>query len=318
MPGDAGPEDPSPLELAARGTAVDLMRSVFFIPGGTERLLAKAPGIRADVVAFDLEDAVPPAEKARARELVRGHLGTVGPGTRAFCRVNGWGTGLTQADLEGVVHPGLAGICLPKCEDPEEVRALEASLERLEQSRGLAPGSVEIQLFVESARGLVRAYDTATCCRRVRSLVFGSLDYARDMGLGPEGRTAGLAYARAGLAVAARAAGCLPIDHVYADFHDSEGFERSTREGRGLGYAGRLLFHPSQIEPCHRVFAPSDDEVAWARRVTAVFEAEALPKGLAAIAFEGKMADLATYEEARSVLAAAPAGRQAERGADSG
>jgi citrate lyase subunit beta/citryl-CoA lyase len=294
-------------------TRTPLMRSVFFIPGSTERLLAKAPAIRADVVAFDLEDAVPPAEKPRARELVRGHLRAVGRGTRAFCRVNGWETGLTDADLEGVVGPGLAGICLPKCEGPEDVRALDASLERLERSRGLALGAVEIQAFVESARGLVRAYDAATSCRRVRSLAFGSLDYARDMGLGPEGRSAGLAHARAGLAVAARAAGCLPIDHVYPDFHDPEGFECSTREGRGLGYAGRLLFHPSQIEPCHRAFAPSDDEVAWAGRVVAAFEAEALPRGLAAISFEGTMADLATYEEARSVLAAAAATRQAER-----
>ncbi len=294
------------------------MRSVFFIPGGTERLLAKTPAIGADIVAFDLEDAVPPAEKPRARELVRDHLREVGRGTRAFCRVNGWDTGLTAADLEGVVGPGLAGICLPKCEGPEDVGALEASLERLERSRGLAPGAVEIQLFIESARGLVRAYDAATSSGRVRSLVFGSLDYARDMGLGPEGGSAGLAHARAGLAVAARAAGCLPIDHVYPDFHDLEGFERSTREGRGLGYAGRLLFHPSQIEPCHRAYAPSDDEVAWAGRVVAVFEAEALPRGLAAISFEGRMADLATYEAARSVLAAAAATRQADREADSG
>jgi citrate lyase subunit beta/citryl-CoA lyase len=297
---------------------VTLMRSVFFIPGGNEKLLAKAPAIRADVVAFDLEDAVPPVEKPRARELVRSHLGTVGRGTRAFCRVNGWETGLTDADLEGVVGLGLAGICLPKCEGPEDVRALDASLERLERSGGLALGSVEIQLFVESARGLVRGYDAATSCRRVRSLVFGSLDYVRDMGLGPEGRSAGLAHARAGLAVAARAAGCLPIDHVYPDFHDVEGFERNTREGRGLGYAGRLLFHPSQIEPCHRAFAPSDDEVAWAARVVAAFEAEALPQGLAAISFEGRMADLATYEEARSVLVTAAATRQAEREAGSG
>ena len=152
-------------------------RSVFFVPGGSERLLAKAPGIRADIVAFDLEDAVPPAGKPRARELVQEHLKAVAPGTRAYCRVNAWETGLTDADLEGVVHDGLAGICLPKCEGPEDVRALDAALERLERSRGRAPGSVEVQLFVESARGLVHAYAAATASSRVRSLVFGSLDY---------------------------------------------------------------------------------------------------------------------------------------------
>jgi len=295
--------------------AATLTRSVFFIPGGSERLLAKAPDIRADVVVFDLEDAVPMAEKARARELVQEHLKAVAPGTRAYCRVNGWDTGLTEADLEGVVHPGLVGICLSKCEGPDDVGRLGAALERLEQSRGLAPGSVEVQLFVESARGLVHAYAAATASSRVRSLVFGSLDYARDMGPGVDGAGPGLAYARAGLALAARAAGCLPIDHVYVDYRDLEGFERSTLEGRRLGYAGRLLFHPGQIEPCHRVYAPSVDEVAWAQRVVAAFEAEALPRGMAAISFDGKIADLATSESARSVLAAAAATRDAEPGA---
>ena len=291
-----------------------LTRSVFFIPGGSERFLAKASGIRADIVAFDLEDAVPPAEKARARELVRAHLKAVGAGSRAYCRVNGWETGLTFDDLEGVVHGGLAGISLSKCEGPGDVRSLDAALEGLEQSRGLPPGSVEIQLFIESARGLVQAYDAATSCPRVQSLVLGALDYARDMGLSPKGKSAGLAHARAALAVSARAAGCLPIDHVYIDYRDLEGFERSTLEGRDLGYAGRMLFHPDQIEPCHRVFAPSDDEVAWAERVVAAFEAEALPAGLAAISFEGRMADLATYESARSVLAAALAtGKRGEQ-----
>ncbi|MFH1330749.1 MAG: CoA ester lyase [Actinomycetota bacterium] len=281
------------------------MRSVFFIPGGNERLLAKSPGIGADVVAFDLEDAVPLAEKPRARDLVRGRLKAVAPGARAYCRVNGWETGLTEADLKGVVHDGLAGICLSKCEGPDDVRRLDAALEAVEQRRGLTPGSVEVQLFIESAHGLVHAYDAATASARVRSLVFGSLDYARDMGLGLEGAAPGLAYARATLALAARAAGCLPIDHVYVDYRDLEGFESSTLEGRRLGFAGRLLFHPGQIEPCHRVYAPSADEVAWAQRVVVAFEVEALPGGLAAISFEGKMADLATYESARSILAAA-------------
>lgn len=290
-----------------------LTRSVFFIPGGSERLLAKAPGIRADVVVFDLEDAVPMAEKARARELVRAHLKSVGPGSRAYCRVNGWETGLTFDDLEAVVHGGLAGVSLSKCEGPGDVRSLDAALGGLEQSQGLPPGSVEIQLFIESARGLVQAYDAATSCPRVRSLILGALDYARDMGLSPKSESAGLAHARAALAVAARAAGCLPIDHVYVDYHDLEGFERSTREGKDLGYAGRMLFHPSQIEPCHRVFAPSDEEIAWAERVVAAFQAEALPRGMAAISFEGTMADLATYESARGVLAAAlAAGKRGE------
>jgi len=285
------------------------MRSVLFIPGGSERMLAKAPGIFADVVAFDLEDAVPVAQKPRARELVRQHLKSVAPGTRAYCRVNGWETGLTGDDLDAVVADGLAGVCLSKCEGPGDVRRLDAELAARERKAGVAPGSVEVQLFVESARGLLLAYEAATASGRVRSVVFGALDYARDMALGPVVTGPGVAHARATLALAARAAGCLPIDHAYADYADLEGFERSSLEGRRLGYAGRLLVHPGQIEPCHRAYAPLDDEIAWARRLVAAFEAEALARGLAAMSFEGGMVDLASYETARDLLAsAAPRG----------
>src|SRR5512137_1018857 len=171
--------------------AMNLTRSVFFIPGGSERLLAKAPGIRADIVAFDLEDAVPMVEKPLARELVRAHLKAVGPSSRAYCRVNGWETGLTYDDLEGVVYDGLAGVALSKCEGPGDVRTLDAALEGLEQARDLPPGSVEIQLFIESARGLVHAYAAETDCPRMRSVAFGALHYAREMGLRPNRGSAG-------------------------------------------------------------------------------------------------------------------------------
>jgi citrate lyase subunit beta/citryl-CoA lyase len=286
---------------------VTLMRSVFFIPGGSEKLLAKAPGIAADVVSFDLEDSVPLPDKPRARELVRGHLTVVGAGVQAYCRVNAWDTQLTDDDLDAVVHDGLEGVCLPKCRGPNDVQRLDTRLAELERRRGLAPGTVAIQLLIESALGLINAYASAVASPRVKSLIFGALDYARDMGVGLGGEGADLSYPRAFLAVAARAAGRLPIDHTFVDYTDLAGFERSTREGQRLGYAGRLLIHPGQIEPCHRVYSPSDRDIAWAEGVVAAFEAEALPRGLAAMSHEGKMADLATYESARSVLAMATA-----------
>jgi citrate lyase subunit beta/citryl-CoA lyase len=291
-----------------------LMRSVLFIPGANEKLLAKALHIAADVVDFDLEDSVPLPDKPRARELVRGHLSAVGAGVQAYCRVNAWDTQLTDDDLDAVVHDGLRGVCLPKCSGPADVHRLDTRLGELERRRGLVPGTVAIQLLIESALGLVNAYESALASPRVGSLIFGALDYARDMGVGLGGEGADLSYPRAALAVAARAAGCLPIDHAFVDYVDAAGFEQSTLEGRRLGYAGRLLIHPSQIEPCHRVYSPSGEDVAWAEGVVAAFETEALPKGLAAISHQGKMADLATYESARGVLAVAATIREREQG----
>jgi len=281
-----------------------VMRSVFYVPGNIEKMVGKAPEIPADIITLDLEDSVPPAEKPKAREIVRENLKYAGTGgATVYVRINNWETLMTNDDLEAVVYEGLSGVCLAKCGSAENVQRLDWKLDELEQRRGLEGGSIAIQLLIETAKGVINAYPAATASPRVNSLIFGAVDYTKDMRvtLTPEGVEQ--LYARYHNAVAARAAGCIAIDCPYVTYKDAEGFEKSTREGRQMGYEGRMLIHPSQIEPSHKIYTPSAEDVEWAEGVKKVFEEEGIAKGSAAVAYKGKMIDTPVYGNALTILA---------------
>lgn len=281
-----------------------VMRSVFYVPGNIEKMVGKAPEIPADLITLDLEDSVPPAEKPKAREIIRENLKYAGKGgATVYVRINNWETLMTNDDLEAVVYEGLSGVCLAKCGSAENVQRLDWKLEELEQRRGLEVGSIAIQLLIETAKGVINAYPAATASPRVNSLIFGAVDYTKDMRvtLTPEGVEQ--LYARYHNAVAARAAGCIAIDCPYVTYKDTEGFEKSTQEGRQMGYEGRMLIHPSQIEPSHKIYTPSAEDVEWAEGVKKVFEEEGIAKGSAAVAYKGKMIDTPVYGNALTILA---------------
>jgi citrate lyase subunit beta/citryl-CoA lyase len=283
-----------------------VMRSVFYVPGNREDLIAKIPKIPADIITLDLEDSVPPAEKPKARELSRKNLKFAGSfGSDVYVRLNNWETGMTNDDCEAVVEEGLAGVCLAKCGGPDHVKRLDWKLAELEQRRGLKIGSIKIQLLIETAKGMMNVYEAATASERVNSLIFGAVDYTTDMRvaltypIGEEQK-----WARARMACAARAAGIIAIDWPYVDFRDTEGFEKDTAYGRQLGFEGRMLIHPSQIEPAHRIYSPAPDRVEWAREIKKVFEEEGIAKGSAAVSYKGKMVDTPVYLGALKILEA--------------
>jgi citrate lyase subunit beta/citryl-CoA lyase len=281
-----------------------VMRSVFYVPGNNEKMVTKAPEFPADIITLDLEDSVPPAEKPKARELSRENLKYAGSGgSTVYVRINNWETLLTNDDLEAIVYEGLAGVCLAKCGGPDHVQRLDWKLEELERRRGLKVGSIAIQLLIETAKGVINAYPSATASKRVNSLIFGAVDYTKDMRVKYTLEAEEQFYARAHTAVAARAAGCIAIDCPYTAFKDTEGFEKNTRLGRQLGFEGRMLIHPSQIEPSHKIYTPEPDDVEWARGVVKVFEEEGIAKGSASVSYQGKMVDTPVYENARTILA---------------
>ena len=177
------------------------------------------------------------------------------------------------------------------------------NLEELERRRGLKVGSIAIQLLIETAKGVINAYPSAIASKRVNSLIFGAVDYTKDMRVKLTIEGDEQFYARAHNAVAARAAGCIAIDCPFVAFKDTEAFEKNTRFGRQLGYEGRMLIHPSQIEPSHRIYTPSPEDVEWAKGVVKVFEEEGIAKGAAAVSYMGKMVDTPVYENARTILA---------------
>ena len=280
-----------------------VMRSVFYVPGNNEKMISKAPTIPADIITLDLEDSVPPAEKPKAREMVRENLKLAGSGgSIVYVSLNNWETLMTNDDLEAVVHEGLSGVCLAKTGSPENVQRLDWKLEELERRRGLPVGSVAIQLLAETAKGVINAYPSAIASKRVNSIIFGAVDYTKDMRVKLTSEGEEQFYARAHVAVAARAAGCIAIDCPFVAFKDTEAFEKSTRFGRQLGYEGRMLIHPSQIEPSHKIYTPAPEDVEWARGVVKVFEEEGLAKGSAAVTYLGKMVDTPVYDNARTIL----------------
>jgi citrate lyase subunit beta/citryl-CoA lyase len=280
-----------------------VMRSILYIPGNSEKMVSKAPTFPADIITLDLEDSVPPAEKPKAREIVRENLKYAAQGgAEVYVRINNWETLLTNDDLEAVVHEGLNGVCLAKCGGPDHVRRLDWKLEELERRRGLPVGSIKIQLLIETAKGVINAYASAIESPRVNSLIFGAVDYTRDMRVKLTTEAEELKYARAHTAVAARAAGCIAIDYPFVAFQDMEAFEKDTIYGRSLGYEGRMLIHPSQIEPANRLYSPQPEDVEWAQGVVEAFEKEGLAKGLAAISYKGKMVDTPVYENAKTIL----------------
>ncbi|MBW2035020.1 MAG: CoA ester lyase [Deltaproteobacteria bacterium] len=282
-----------------------VMRSVFYVPGNNEKMVGKAPEITVDLLTLDLEDSVPPAEKPKAREMIREYLKTqrekqLSPSL--YVRINNWETQMTNDDLEAIVYPGLNGVCLAKCGSAENVQRLDWKLEELEQRRGMEAGSVAIQLLIETAKGVINAYPAATASPRVNSLIFGAVDYTKDMRVTLTSEGWEQLYARFHTAVAARAAGCVAIDCPFVAFKDTEAFDKSSKEGRQMGYEGRMLIHPSQIEPSHVIYTPSAEDVDWAEGVKKIFEEEGIAKGAAAVAYKGKMVDTPVYENVLQIL----------------
>jgi len=283
-----------------------VMRSVMYVPSNNEKLLGKAPEMKADILTLDLEDSVPPAEKETGRDKIREYL-QEGQCSRQkskylYVRINNWETLMTNDDLEAIVYPGLDGVCLAKCGHPDDVLRLAWKLEELEQRREMEVGSVAIQLLIETAKGVMNAYPSASASPRVNSLIFGAVDYTKDMRVTLTSEGQEQLYARYHTAVAARAAGCVAIDCPFVAFQDMEAFKESTREGRQMGYEGRMLIHPSQIEPSHEIYTPKPEEVEWAEGVKKVFEEEGIAKGSAAVTYQGKMVDTPVYENALQIL----------------
>jgi citrate lyase subunit beta/citryl-CoA lyase len=291
------------------------LRSLLNVPGNRPEMLRKAPGYGADALVLDLEDAVPPDRKAEARDMVAATIAEWRARPDApitYVRVNGLGTGLLEADLEAIVHPGLEGIQLPKAHDAETVRRVDAELTRLERERGLAEDAVEILVSLESARGVLFAWDVLTAADRVGSVMVGTAqdaDLQGDVGYLTTESGEETLHIRSHVILAARAAGLTnPIDGVYADHRDVAGLEVVARRARELGYRGKKLIHPAQIEVVHRVFTPTDRELDVHRRVLEAFDA-AVADGRATAVVDDRMIDAAMADTARRVLAQAQAYR---------
>jgi citrate lyase subunit beta / citryl-CoA lyase len=283
------------------------VRTALFAPGIKERVMSKALESGADAVILDLEDSVPLASKEEARSLVAKTIGSAAAGKSAiFVRVNATPTGLLADDLEAVVRPGLAAVLLAKAETLDDVHKTAAAIERLEAQRGMPAGSAEIILQIESALGVYNCFDLIKTSPRVAATCFGSArdgDLQSDLGCSWSIEGTELLYARSKVLLDTRAAGSdiHPLDGVFSDLNDESGLITDSRLSARLGYIGRTVIHPKQIEPVRGAYAVSAGELAYYEKVVAEFVA-AEKAGTAAIAVDGKLVDYAMAQRARRVL----------------
>jgi citrate lyase subunit beta/citryl-CoA lyase len=286
---------------------VELLRSLLFVPGHRERMLARAATAGADAIVIDLEDAVPPAEKKAARRQARTALKTLADaGQTVFVRVNSIDSGLTRDDLMAIVRKGLAGVVLPKAGHPQDLRDLDVLLREAEMANKVRPGDIRTVPLIESPRALLRCEEIARASDRVVALSVGGEDYSAAMGIARDAGGAGLAHLRYVVATVAAAYGLIAIDTPYADIRDAKGLAAETRLVKAIGFKGKYVLHPDQVAAVNRAFTPSREEIAAARRTVAAAR-EGLTHGAGAISLGGRMVDAPVVDRANRLLATAAA-----------
>ena len=283
------------------------LRTLLSVPGNRPGMIQKALDLPADVIILDLEDSVPLSEKPSARDTVRQSVVQMAQaGQRIFVRINSLASGIAHDDLEAIIVPGIGGINQPKPSSAADVKEVAAAIERLESERGIETGHINILPWVETASGILNAYDIATASPRVTGIIFGAEDFALDTGMLRTEEGGELLFPRTMVVIAARAAGIGAIDTPYNNFKDEAGLVREAKLARGLGFDGKFLIHPGQIEPVNRIFTPSEEEVKRARAIVDAFEA-AEAEGIGATSLDGKMIDTPIAGQARRLLELAAA-----------
>ncbi|MFN8643615.1 MAG: CoA ester lyase [Candidatus Binatia bacterium] len=285
-----------------------LRRSLLFVPGSEPRRLARAREAGADSVLFDLEDAVAPEEKPRARALVAEALRAGGfGGSEAAARVNAPATPFFADDLAAVVAAGAAAVLVPKSEGAGQLAAVAAAVEARERATGRAPGSVRLLALVETAAGVADARALAAATPRLEALCFGHADFARDLRLpAADPASPAILHARCAVVLAARASGLAAIDSVCLAVRDDEAMRADAALGVQLGFDGKLCIHPRQVAIANAAWTPTAEQVAGAARVVAAWR-EAQAQGRGVFALDGAMVDAPVVAAARAILARARA-----------
>lgn len=271
-----------------------MITSYLFVPGNRPDRIEKAFASQASAVIIDLEDAIPQHEKGNIREVVREFLlahDFANP--KKLCvRINDVSTPYFEEDVSMVAEFPNVHIMLPKTNSASDILTLE---ERTSPSQFILP-------LIEMAKGVLCAYEIASCSKRVTVLAFGAVDYCLDINISISSHGHELIYPRSALVLASRAAGLEPpIDTVYIDLSNEDGLINEIHRVKDLGMFSKLCIHPTQIELVNTLFAPSSEEITWAKKVVESFE-HALVNNLSAIKVDNKMIDLPVYNQALATL----------------
>jgi citrate lyase subunit beta/citryl-CoA lyase len=277
-------------------------RSVLYMPGANERALEKAKTLPADALILDLEDAVAPDAKVEARTRVCAAAGGGEYGRKEITiRANGLDTPWHADDLRAIAEAGPAGVVVPKINSAADVAAVERALE----AAG-APDHTRIWAMLETPIAMLHAEEIAMASERLAVLVMGTNDLAKELHAEHVPGRQPLVFGLSQCLLAARMAGKVILDGVYNDIKDADGFVTECVQGRQLGFDGKTLIHPSQVDPCNETFAPSPVELQRARGLILAFE-EAQAEGKGVATFEGRMIENMHVDNARRAIAMAEA-----------
>ncbi len=277
-------------------------RSVLYMPGANARAMEKAKTLPADGVILDLEDAVAPDAKANARQQVVAAVKGGGYGHREIIiRANGLDTPWGAEDIAAAAGVGPDAILIPKVESAEQVRRAIALMDEAG-----APAATSLWCMMETPRGILRAEEVAAASPRIGCLVMGTSDLTKDLRARHTADRQPMLHALQHCLLVARAYGLAILDGVHLDLDDEAGFVKHCEQGLELGFDGKTLIHPKQVEPCNAVFAPSEAEVAMARKIVLAFRAaEAEGKGVVLV--DGKLVENLHVEMAQHTVALAEA-----------
>jgi citrate lyase subunit beta / citryl-CoA lyase len=287
-------------------------RSALYVPANVPRFIDGAHRRGADAIIVDLEDSVPIAERPAARrDLIATAENVARGGADVIVRINRpWRQAML--DLEAAISPRVTALAVTKVDSADHIRLVSEVVGELEAERGMTVGSTKFTAMIETADAWFHMPEIAKADSRIVALTLGGEDFALSVGMLPTAE--GLFMPKQQLAIAARAAGILPLGFIgtVADYKDLDAFRETIRRSRRLGFRGASVIHPAQVPVLNEEFAPSADEVASARKIVAAYE-EAVAAGRGSISVDGKMVDVPVVLRAQEVLAIHDAIRERER-----
>jgi len=277
------------------------------MPGDDRRKIEKATTLGVDCICMDMEDGVAITRKPEARAVIAQAMKDLDFGTSERCiRINSFGSGFEKFDLAAAVATNPDAIVVPKIDTAQQVRSISEYIEMYEISSRMNIGSIRLLVGVETAKGILNLKEIAEADKRLEAIIFGAEDFAASAGVTRTKEATEVLYARSAVVTACAANELQAIDMVYIDFHDIEGLRLEAEQGARLGFSGKQIIHPNQVEPVQEAFTPSEESIEYAQRVVKAFAASQR-EGKGAFALDGKMIDMPLLKNAQKVLERAKA-----------
>ena len=283
-------------------------RALLYMPGDDRRKIEKSTTLGVDSICMDMEDGVAANKKAEARAVIAQAMKELDFGTSEKCiRINSIGSGIEKYDLAAALATNPDAIVVPKVESAEQVKWVSDHIETYELSSNKNIGSIRLLVGVETAKGILNLKEIAGADKRLEAIIFGGEDFAASVGAIRTKDGTELLYARQATVTACAAYDLQAIDIVFIDFKDPEGLRAEAEQGAGFGFSGKQIIHPNQVSAVQEAFTPSDDAIAYAKRIVESFESSQ-KEGKGAYALDGKMIDMPLLKNAQKVLERAKAG----------